>query len=81
MEYGEHGGKILTELWQSYEEEINANSSVFNKKDGILKEKCLSIVESKNIEEFLSFTILYEKLNGEIKDEEDNSLRCKLEKK
>jgi len=81
MENGEHGGKTRTELWQSYEEEINAIRSVFTKNDGILKEKCLSIVESKNIEEFLSFTILYEKLNGEIKDEEDNSLRCKLEKK
>ena len=81
MENGEHGGKIRTELWQSYEEKINAISSVFIKKDGILKEKCQSIVESKNIEDFLSFTILYEKLNGEIKDGEDNFLRCKLEKK
>ena len=81
MENGEHGGKTRTELWQSYEEKINAISSVFIKKDGILKEKCQSIVESKNIEDFLSFTILYEKLNGEIKDGEDNFLRCKLEKK
>ena len=81
MENGEHRGKTRTELWESYEEEINAISSVLTNNDGTLKEKCLSIVESKNIEEFLSFTILYEKLNGEIKDAEDNSLRCKLEKK
>jgi len=81
MENGVHGGKTRTELWQSYEEEINAISSAITKKDGILKEKCQSIVESKNIEDFLSFTILYEKLNGEIKDGEDNFLRCKLEKK
>ena len=81
MENGVHGGKTRTELWQSYEEEINAISSVFTKNDGVLKEKCQSIIESKSIEEFLSFTILYEKLNGVIKDEEGKSLRCKLEKK
>lgn len=81
MENGVHGGKTRIELWQSYEEEINAISSVFTKNDGVLKEKCQSIIESKNIEEFLSFTILYEKLNGVIKDEEGKSLRCKLEKK
>lgn len=49
--------------------------------DGALKNKCQSIVESKNIEDFLSFTILYEKLNGEIQDNDGNSLRCKLETK
>lgn len=81
MENGEFGGKTRTELWQSYEEEINAISSILTRNDGILKDKCQSIIESKNIEEFLSFTILYEKLNGEIKDEADNPLRCKLEKK
>lgn len=81
MENGVHGGKTRTELWQSYEGEINAISSAITKKDGILQDKCQSIIESKNIEDFLSFTILYEKLNGEIQDKEGNSLRCKLEKK
>ena len=81
MENGIHGGKTRTELWQSYEDEINAITSILTQNDGILKEKCQSIIESKNIEDFLSFTILYEKLNGEIKDVEGHSLRCKLEKK
>lgn len=81
MENGEFGGKARTDLWQSYEKEINVISSILARNDGILKDKCQSIIESKNIEEFLSFTILYEKLNGEIKDEADNPLRCKLEKK
>lgn len=49
--------------------------------EGVLKEKCTSIIKAQNIEDFLSFTILYEKLNGEIKDEHGDSLRCKLEKK
>ena len=44
MENGVHGGKTRTELWQSYEEEINAISSVFTKNDCILKEKCQSII-------------------------------------
>lgn len=81
MENGVHGGKTRTELWESYEEEINAISSVLTNNNEKLKEKCQAIIKSQNIENFLSFTILYEKLNGEIKDEEGNSLRCKLEKK
>lgn len=81
MENGGHGGKTRTELWKSYEEEINAISSVLTNNNDNLKEKCQTIIESQNIEDFLSFTILYEKLNGEIKDEEGNFLRCKLEKK
>lgn len=81
MENGEYGGKTRTELWKNYEEEINEISSELTKNDGVLKNKCLSIIETKNIEEFLSFTILYEKLNGEIKDKDGVSLRCKLEKK
>ena len=39
MENGVYGGKTRTELWQSYEEEINAISSAITKKDGILQPK------------------------------------------
>ena len=81
MENGSYGGKTRTELWESYEKEINAISNVLTNTSDNLKEKCQNIIDSKNIEDFLSFTILYEKLNGEIKDEEGISLRCKLEKK
>ena len=68
MENGENGGKTRTELWDSYKEEIEAIGNVLMATEGCLKEKCSSIIQSKNIEDFLSFTILYEKLNGEIKD-------------
>lgn len=81
MENGANGGKTRTELWDSYKVEIKAIEDVFMAREGCLKEKCSSIIESKNIEDFLSFTILYEKLNGEIKDQDGNSLRNKLEKK
>lgn len=81
MENGEHGGKSRTELWQTYQEDIDGITTFFMAKDGAIKEKYQSIVKSKNIEDLLSFTILYEKLNEEIKDSEGKSLRCRLEKK
>ena len=81
MENGTHGGKTRTELWNSYKEEIYEISKVLMAKRGTLKDKCASIIKSKNIEDFLSFTILYEKLNGEIVDKDGNSLKNKLENK
>ena len=82
MENGTHGGKTRTELWESYEDEINKIANVFTSTDGTLKDKCTQIRQDKNIEDFLSFTILYEKLNGEIIDKDDSkNLRIKLENK
>ena len=82
MENGTHGGKTRTQLWESYENEINKIASVFTSTDGPLKDKCTQILREKNIEDFLSFTILYEKLNGEILDKDDGkNLRIKLENK
>ncbi len=82
MENGTHGGKTRTELWKSYEDEINKIATVFTSKEGALKDKCTQILQDKNIEDFLSFTILYEKLNGEILDKDDDkNLRIKLENK
>lgn len=82
MENGTHGGKTRTELWKSYEDEINKIANVFTSTDGTLKDKCTQILQDKNIEDFLSFTILYEKLNGEIIDKDDSkNLRIKLENK
>ena len=82
MENGIHGGKTRTELWESYEDEINKIANVFTSTDGPLKDKCTKILQDKNIEDFLSFTILYEKLNGEIIDKDDSkNLRIKLENK
>ena len=81
MENGENGGKTRTELWESYKNEIKEISDVLIKNGEVLKERCLSIVKSQNIEDFLSFTILFEKLNGEILNDKGESLRSKLEKK
>lgn len=81
MENGEHKGMTRNELWESCKDEINAISSRMNLSGGNLKDKCHQILDSKNIENFLSFTILYEKLNDEIKLEDGISQREKLEKK
>ena len=50
MENGEHGGKTRTELWQTYQEDIDGITTFFMAKDGVIKEKYQSIVKSKNIE-------------------------------
>lgn len=82
MENGTRGGKTRTKLWESYEDEINKIANVFTSTDGTLKDKCTQILQDKNIEDFLSFTILYEKLNGAILDKDDGkNLRIKLENK
>lgn len=82
MENGTRRGKTRIELWKSYEDEINKIASKFAPNNGPLKDKCNQILKEKNIEDFLSFTILYEKLNGEIIDEDDGkNLRIKLENK
>ena len=50
MENGENGGKTRTELWDSYKEEIEAIGEVLMATEGCLKEKCSSIIQSKNAE-------------------------------
>lgn len=81
MENGENGGKTRLDLWDSYKKEINDIANTLMQNKGSLKEMCSKIVESKNIEDFLSMTILYEKLNGEIKDNNGNPIRKSLERK
>lgn len=81
MENGKHGGKTRVELWESCEHEINEISEIFTSNEGVLSDRCNAILKSKNIEDFLSFIILYEKLNGEIKNEDKGALRHILEDK
>lgn len=81
MENGKHGGKTRVELWKSCEREINEISEIFTSNEGVLRDRCNAILASKNLEDFLSFTILYEKLNGEIISEDKRALRHILESK
>lgn len=79
MENGSNGGKTRNELWETNKSEIDFIKDKLCVEEGFLKEKCKKIIEEKNIEEFLSLVILYEKLNGEIKDSDGIFVRNKLE--
>lgn len=81
MENGNNRGKTRTELWDSYKSDIIAIRNNISKSNPQVTEKCDKIIESQNIEDFLSFVILYEKVNGSIVDENEESLRKSLESK
>lgn len=81
MENGSNGGKTRKELWEEYLPEINGINDVLTRAGDYIAKHCNEIVKAQNIEDFLSFTILYEKLNGPIKNEEGTYLREELEKK
>lgn len=81
MENGNKGGKTRSDLWDSYTDDINAIRNFITKDNPQVAEKCNKIIESKNIEDFLSFIILYEKVNGVIVDEHGECLREKIERK
>lgn len=66
MDNGSNPGKTRTELWDSYKDEIKGIQDVISSKGGSMKDNIDNIVKSKNIEDFLSFALLYEKLNGPI---------------
>lgn len=80
IENGNSKGKSRVELWESYSDEINGIAQEISKKGEPIKTKCNELIKSQNIENFLSFTILYEKLSGEIIVDGKN-LRQNLEKK
>ena len=71
--------KNRNELWETNKSEIDFIKDKLCVEEGFLKEKYKKIIEEKNIEEFLSLVILYEKLNGEIKDSDGIFVRNKLE--
>lgn len=81
MENGENGGKTRTELWASYKDDIIEIRNIIAESNAGAAAKCDEIIESKNIENFLSFVILYEKINGKIKDKKGNFLIESVEKK
>ena len=81
MDNGANRGKTRDGLWAFCEEEINAIYDVLKDKGDTLKINLDKTKEDHNIEDFLSIVVIYEKLNGEIKDEHGDSIRQKLQKK
>ena len=80
MDNGANSGKSRTGLWEFCEQEINALYDVLKEKGEKLKSNLDKAKEECNIEDFLSIVVLYEKLNGEIRNG-DASLRDNLQKK
>lgn len=80
MDNGVKRGKSREDLWEHCEEEINAIYEILKDKGDTLKSNLDKARTDKNIEDFLSIVIIYEKLNGPIK-QGDDSLREKLQEK
>lgn len=75
------GGKTRKELWDSYKNEIiDIKKCLGKSSNSELKKKCEEVCNSENIENFLSFVLLYEKLTGKIQDTNGEFLTDKLEK-
>lgn len=81
MENGKNGGNTRTELWNSYENDIYTIRDIIAKTNVHASERCNEIIKLQNIEDFLSFVILYEKINGVITDENGIRLRESIENK
>lgn len=81
MENGNNGGKTRTELWDSYKDDIIAIKNIISKNAPQTTERCDEIINAQNIEDFLSFVILYEKINGVIVGEDGVKLRENIERK
>lgn len=79
MDNGTKPGKTRTELWDSYKDEITGIQKVISSKGKTMKKNIDNIVENKNIEDFLSYALLYEKLNGQILSSDGNNLTKELE--
>lgn len=73
IDNGNKEGKTREGLWKVCQKEIDSFKSKIN---GIETKDCFT---KKNIEGFLSYIILYEKLNGTIKNEKDENLKDLLE--
>ena len=81
MDNGANSGKSRGGLWTYCEQEINALYDALQDKGDNLKENLDKAKTDKNIEDFLSIVVLYEKLNGVIKNDEDKSIRACLQQK
>lgn len=81
MDNGVNHGKTRAGLWNFCKDEITVIYDVLKEKGDTLKTNLDMTKEDHNIEDFLSIVVIYEKLNGEIKDELGDSIRQKLQKK
>ena len=81
MDNGANSGKSRSGLWTYCEQEINVIYDALQNKGAYIKENLEKAKEDKNIEDFLSIVVLYEKLNGVIKNDVNKSIRACLQQK
>ena len=81
MDNGVNHGKTRDDLWSFCKDEIDTIYDVLQDKGDTLKANLDKTKDDHNIEDFLSIVVIYEKLNGEIKDEHGETIRKKLQKK
>lgn len=81
MDNGTHSGKTRDGLWTECEATINEIVTQLRSESSISQENLSSITSNHDIESFLSFVILFEKISSrELLDFEGHSLKEKLEK-
>lgn len=81
MDNGTHSGKTRDGLWTECEATINEIVTQLRSESSISQENLSSITSNHDIESFLSFVILFEKISSrELRDFEGHSLKEKLEK-
>lgn len=81
MDNGTHSGKTRDGLWTECEATINEIVTQLRCESSISQENLSSITSNHDIESFLSFVILFEKISSrELRDFEGHSLKEKLEK-
>lgn len=81
MDNGVHSGKTRDGLWNECQATIDEIVSLLRKESSISQANLNSIITNKDIESFLSFVILFEKIsNRKLNDFDGQSLKEKLEK-
>lgn len=81
MDNGSHSGKTRDGLWTECEATINEIVTQLRSESSISQENLSSITSNHDIESFLSFVILFEKISSrELRDFKGHSLKEKLEK-
>lgn len=81
IDNGSHSGKTRESLWKFCEKEINDIYDILILGRDTIKTNLDKIMMDHNIEDFLSIVVIFEKLNGEIKDPHNESLRKILQEK
>lgn len=81
MDNGVHSGKTRDGLWNECQATIDEIVSLLRTESSISQANLNSIITNKDIESFLSFVILFEKIsNRKLNDSDGQSLKEKLEK-